>query len=217
MVFQREYWERKDLKKRRHPENEIVKSYVIPKLREIRKIIPIARGIKLLDVGAGNGFFTYYFDKVCDTTAVDYSEKMIAMNPVKKKFVMDANSLEYEDNSFDVVFCRGLLHHVDDIDRVVKEMRRVSSKYVVIVEPNRNNPLMFAFSALVREEWKALRFSLAFLRKIVARNRLHIIDSFSFGMTVPNKAHISLLPFLKLFDFRYPMGMTNILVTQKKL
>jgi ubiquinone/menaquinone biosynthesis C-methylase UbiE len=62
--------------------------------------------------------------------------------------------LKFEDNSFDVVFCHALLHHVDDIDRVIGEMKRVSCKWIVLLEPNRNNPLMFLFSLLIKEEWK---------------------------------------------------------------
>ena len=171
--------------------------------------------MKLLDVGCGNGFFTFYFDKVCDTCGVDFSEKMLALNPVEKKMLMDAKDLKFKDDSFDVVFCHALLHHVEDIDRVVSEMKRVSRKYVVILEPNILNPLMFLFSIIKKEERGALRFSLSFLRKLIERNGLSMLASFSYGLIVPNKTPLFLLPVMRWFNFKQPFGMTNFLITQK--
>ncbi|MFP4025851.1 MAG: class I SAM-dependent methyltransferase [Thiohalospira sp.] len=213
--FQKEYWERKSLSERRSPENPVVKEYVVSKIEEIKKYIDITSDTKLLDVGCGNGFFTYYFDKICDTTGVDYSGKMLEMNPVNKKALMSADDLKFPDESFDVVFCHALLHHVEDIDKVINEMKRVSSKYVVILEPNRNNPLMFLFSFIVKEERKAMKFSLRFNRDMVKRNDLEIIKAFSYGMIVPNKTPKFMLPFIKLFNFKQFFGMTNFIIAKK--
>lgn len=212
---QKNYWERENLTKRRLPEHPCIREYVLPKINEIKKIIQINKENTLLDVGCGNGFFIYYFDTICQTTGVDYSEKMIELNPIKDKHIMDANNLEFEDNSFDIVFCHALLHHIENIDKVIQEMRRVSKKYIVILEPNRNNPLMFLFSLIVKEERKALQFSLSYLKKVVSRNKLKIIDAFSYGMIVPNKTPIPLLPVVKRFNFKQPFGMTNFIITKK--
>ncbi len=212
---QKQFWERDTLKKRRSPEHPVIKEYVVSKIDEIGKYIPIEKNTRLLDVGCGNGFFTYYFDQVCDVFGIDFSEKMVDLNPVKNKAVMNAEELKFEDNSFDVIFCHALLHHVDDIDRVVQEMKRVSRKWIVLLEPNRNNPLMFLFSLLVREEWKAMRFSLRYMKKFVKRNGLTVNKSFSYGMIVPNKSPKFLLPFLRLFNFRQPFGMTNFIIASK--
>uniref|UniRef100_A0A6H1ZER6 Putative methyltransferase n=1 Tax=viral metagenome TaxID=1070528 RepID=A0A6H1ZER6_9ZZZZ len=211
---QKNYWERENLIKRRLPEHPCIREYVVPKIKEIQKIIQINKENTFLDVGCGNGFFGYYFEKICRTTGVDYSEKMIELNPIKNKHIMDANNLKFKDNSFDIVFCHALLHHIEDIDRVIQEMRRVSKKYIVILEPNRNNPLMFLFSLIIKEERKALNFSLAYLKKIVSKN-LKIIDAFSYGMIVPNKTPKIFLPIVKLFNFKQPFGMTNFVITQK--
>jgi ubiquinone/menaquinone biosynthesis C-methylase UbiE len=140
---------------------------------------------------------------------------MLQINPVKKTSLMDANDLKFEDNSFDVVFCHALLHHVEDIAKVMQEMKRVSRKYVIILEPNRNNPLMFLFASLVKEERKALKFSLSYLTDIVSRNDLRVVTSFSYGMIVPNKTPTFLLPLVKLFNFKQPLGMTNFIIAEK--
>lgn len=128
---------------------------------------------------------------------------------------MNANDLKFEDNSFDVVFCNALLHHVESIAEVIQEMKRVSRKYVIILEPNRNNPLMFLFSLLVKEERKALKFSLSYLTNVISCNGLHVVASFSYGMIVPNKTPTFFLPLVKLFDFKQPLGMTNFIIAEK--
>jgi ubiquinone/menaquinone biosynthesis C-methylase UbiE len=215
MLFQKRYWEREKLERRRFPAHEVIREYVVPKIEEIRKVVPITGKTRLLDVGGGNGFFSYYFEKICDTTCIDYSERMIELNPAEKKYVMDAKDLKFRDNSFDVVFCHALLHHVDDMERVIREMRRVSRRYVIVLEPNRNNPLMFMFSLLVKEERGALRFSLDFLRREVESCGLGVVSSFSYGLIVPNKTPRFSLPLLRLFNRKQPFGMTNFIVAKK--
>lgn len=213
--FHRKYWERDKLNKRRHPSHPVVKEYVIPRIEEIRKIVPIDKNTRLLDVGCGNGFFSYYFEKICNTIGIDSSKKMIAMNPIKQKYLMSADNLGFKDNSFDIVFCHMLLHHVTDVNKVINEIKRVSKKYIVVLEPNRNNPLMFLFCVLIREERKALKFSLSFLKNICMQFNLKIISAFSYGLLVPNKTMRFMLPIIKLFNFRQPFGITNFLIAQK--
>ena len=214
-MFQKDYWERKSLEDRRPPGHPAVRQYVVPKIELLRKIIVLEKGMRLLDVGCGNGFFSFYFDRFCQTVGVDYSGKMLDKNPIARRLAMDAAHLCFQDLSFDVVFCHALLHHVENIDEVLGEMRRVSRKYVVVLEPNRNNPLMFLFSALVPEERKALDFSMGYLREKMERNHLRVTASFAHGMTVPNKTPVFLLPLTRLLDFVQPWGMTNILIAER--
>ncbi|MFC1700647.1 class I SAM-dependent methyltransferase [Patescibacteria group bacterium] len=216
-IYQKNYWEREDLNKRRSPQHKVIREYVVPRIDLLRRYLDITKQTSLLDVGCGNGFFTYYFDKICNTCGVDYSKKMLQINPVKKVFLMDANNLGFEDNSFDVVFCDALLHHVENIDDAIKEMKRVSRKYVVILEPNRNNPLMFLFSFLVKEERNALKFSLSYLKNRIKDNGLEVINSFSYGIMPPNKTPSFLLFLMQLSNFRQPFGITNFIISKKIL
>jgi len=216
---QKDYWERRRLERRRSPEHPVIAAYVLPKVNVVRGCVRLTKQTRLLDVGCGNGFFTFYFDRICDAYGVDFSMKMLKMNPLKKTFLMDAADLKFEENSFDVVFCHSLLHHVERIDRVVREMRRVSRKQVVILEPNRDNPFMFLFSLAVREERRGLRFSLSYVRDIVSRSGLRIVRSFSYGMVVPMGTPTFLLPLAKrvagLFNFNHPLGITNFIIAEK--
>lgn len=214
-MFQKEYWERKALEGRRAPSHPVVKQYVDPKIRLFRRVIPLEANTRVLEVGCGNGFFSEPLEKICEVTGVDYSEKMIGKNPISRRLLMDAHRLAFQDMSFDMVFCHALLHHVEDINGVLQEMRRVSKKYVVVLEPNRSNPFMFLFSAWVPEERKALDFSRNYLKKKLAENGLKTSAVFTHGMTVPNKTPAVLLPLMKLLDFCQPFGMTHILVAER--
>jgi ubiquinone/menaquinone biosynthesis C-methylase UbiE len=214
-LFQKDYWERKAIEERRSPDHPVVKQYATSKIEQIRRYVPLDKNVKLLDVGCGNGFFSYCFDTICTTVGVDFSEKMLAKNPISQKLLMDASRLSFQDFAFDVVFCHALLHHVENMDMVLQEMRRVSRKYVIVLEPNRNNPLMFLFSSIVPEERKALQFSMGYLKEKMGKNGLKIIAAFSHGTTVPNKTPTFLLPLVRLLDFRQPFGMTNILIAER--
>lgn len=214
-THQKDYWERKQLEQRRHPRHPVIAAYVLPKINVLRRHVEITPRTRLLDVGCGNGFFTYYFDKICDVHGIDFSEKMLEINPVKKTSLMSAEDLKFDDNSFDVAFCHALLHHVENMAKVIQQMQRVSKKYVIILEPNRNNPLMFFFSSLVKQERKALKFSLSYLRNLVTQNNLRVVTSFSYGMIAPNKTPTFALPLLRLFNFKQPLGMTNFVIAQK--
>lgn len=170
----------------------------------------------ILDVGAGNGFFSAWWEEAGDVTAVDYSPVILEQNPVRKKHVMDARALRFPSGSFDLVFCNAVLHHIDRADRltVVREMARVSRRYVAVIEPNRNNPLMAAFSALKKEERGALAFSLAYLKSLFEQAGLRIFSSCSWGILTPNRLPLAraLLPLWETLERPLPLGMVNIVV-----
>src|SRR5689334_17125208 len=96
-LFQKDYWERKSLEDRRPPQHPVIRQYVIPKIKLIQRQIPLTKNLRLLDVGCGNGFFSYYFDQTCDTVGVDFSQKMLVKNPISKKILMDASRLCFQD------------------------------------------------------------------------------------------------------------------------
>ena len=56
--------------------------------------------------------------------------------------IMDAHNLRFPDNSFDVVFGTGILHHLD-FETALKEISRVLKKdgSIVFVEPLARNPI----------------------------------------------------------------------------
>ncbi len=95
---------------------------------------------EVLEVGAGRGNNLAALARcgVRSLTAVEPNAK--ARSALKAKnigaFDMDARKLDFEGNSFDLVFCSGLLIHIhpDDHVRVMREMQRVSKRYLVFIE-----------------------------------------------------------------------------------
>ena len=189
---------------------------MVPKIDMLREFVPFTPSTTLLDVGCGNGFFTYYFDQMVTVEGIDSSHKMLEMNPVANTHLMDASDMSFADDSFDIVFCHALLHHVEDLRAVVREMRRVSRRYVIILEPNRNNPLVFLFHLLVRRENTALKFSLSYLKHEAETCGLNVVEAFSHGMIVPNKTPEVLLNLMKEINGRQPLGMTNFIIAEKR-
>jgi len=216
---QEEYWKSAVQLSRKDPRNPVIRAYVSPKIAHIRKRMDLPERPAILDVGAGNGYFSYWWDKAGDVTAVDYSDVILANNPVEKKIVADARSLPFPDNTFDIAFCHAVLHHIERRDRVqvLREMGRVSKRYVACIEPNRNNPLVSLFSIVKREEHGGLVFSNGYVRGIAESAGLRLIDSYTFGALTPNRMPFSklLLPVFRLLERPLPFGVTNIVVAEK--
>ena len=92
------------------------------------------RGLKVLEIGCGLGTDGAQFAKAgADYTGVDLTNAAIEL--ARKRFelfgltgkfqVADAENLEFPDESFDVVYSHGVLHHTPDIDAAVQEIHRV--------------------------------------------------------------------------------------------
>lgn len=88
---------------------------------------------KVLEVGVGTGKNVEYYPDGIDITAIDFSEKMIEKaitkaEIIKKKvqfYIMDAEQMNFQDNSFDVVFATCVFCSVPDPIRGLSEIKRV--------------------------------------------------------------------------------------------
>ena len=102
--------------------------------------IPIAanfaatRGLKVLEIGCGMGIDGAQFAKAgADYTGIDLTEAAVelartrfALLHLNGEFrVSDAENLDFDDESFDLVYSHGVLHHTPDIKAAVSEIRRV--------------------------------------------------------------------------------------------
>jgi len=93
-----------------------------------------ARGLKVLEIGCGLGTDGAEFAKAgADYTGVDLTEAAIEL--ARKRFALfnlpgkfqtaDAESLDFADDSFDLVYSHGVLHHTPDTAQAVREIHRV--------------------------------------------------------------------------------------------
>jgi len=102
-------------------------------LRELFDSLQGSHG-KLLEIGCGIGVDSIQLAKCgFDVTAIDLTENALAiakdyaaLRNVAIDFRLgNAENLEFEDSSFDVVYSFGVLHHTPDIESSVAEVHRV--------------------------------------------------------------------------------------------
>jgi SAM-dependent methyltransferase len=93
-----------------------------------------ASGVRVLEIGCGLGTDGAQFAKAgADYTGVDLTEAAIELartrfevSGLKGEFqVADAENLDFADESFDLVYSHGVLHHTPDTARAVREIHRV--------------------------------------------------------------------------------------------
>jgi len=198
----------------RDPMHPVVSAYADPKVQFIKQYVPLQG--RVLDVGCGNGIFTLRFaGEGGNVTGLDYSRHLLGQNTHPLLVCGDATSLPFPDGNFEVVFEANVLHHVPDRETVIREMARASSRYVVLLEPNRYNPLMLGFALVVRAERGGLKSCMSRLHAEVARAGLRVIKSLTTGMISQNNTPAPLVPLLKRFDRPIWWGEYLVLIAEK--
>lgn len=98
---------------------------------------------KILDVGCGEGITLKKLEEKkigIANEGIDYSEEAVKIAsqiyPKLKIKQGDIYNLDYKDNAFDVLICTEVLEHLEDPEKAFEEMRRVTSKYIVLSVPN---------------------------------------------------------------------------------
>lgn len=114
----------------------------------------------MLDIGVGDGSITSAIqrhydlpkDKVFGTDIVTPREE-----PSFTFNLVDGSDLPFNDNSFDLITANMVLHHVDDLDGLLQEIRRVlrPNGYLIISEHDiLSNMDSEDISGLTSEEWR---------------------------------------------------------------
>lgn len=115
-------------------------------LLEIQKYLP-QRKLKILDVGCGSGFFTILLGKQghevlgTDLTPdmIEKSRELAKEEGVDCKFeIMDAENLDFPDETFDVVISRNLTWTLPDAGHAYEEWCRVLKKGGVLLNFDAN-------------------------------------------------------------------------------
>jgi len=93
-----------------------------------------ARGLRVLEIGCGLGTDGAQFAKAgANYTGIDLTEAAVEL--ARKRFEMfdlpgefrtaDAENLNFPDESFDLVYSHGVLHHTPDTAKAIREIHRV--------------------------------------------------------------------------------------------
>lgn len=168
---------------------------------------------KVLDVGFGLGYgLTILSIKASEAHGVDVDQKVydycqqsiMGKNPkIKKLSLYDGYTLDYPDSYFDVVTCMDVIEHVEDYDRLIREMLRVSKRGVLLNTPNRRpeytNPDGTPKNYWHLREWSFEEFD-AIIKKHGTPEWNFINGPFDGPFTIssaPKEDTLALCPFLK--------------------
>ena len=141
--------------------------YDIPKHREkiVQFLNGVAKDAKILDIGTGKGHLALeiarqgwrcmsidrtneelYYARL-NTLCFQLDEQIEFMQ-------QDARKLEFPDNSFDVILCADMIHHVIQPDAVLSEMLRVCRAGGLIIISDINEKGQQALQAVLQKEGK---------------------------------------------------------------
>ncbi len=117
---------------------------------QFKRLLPENQNLKVLDIGTGPGFFTIILEELGYTniTGVDYSYKMleVAIENIKtygkenssiQLMQMDAQNLEFEPESFDIIVSRNLTWNLE-------KPQQAYSEWLKVLKPNGS---LFIFDA----------------------------------------------------------------------
>ncbi len=117
-------------------------------LKKVLSQLQITKDAKILDIGCGSGETLLIFRKMgyYNSIGIDYSPmslkscERLDFKVGKDVFFDNAEHSSFSDNNFDIIFSEGILEHYKDFTPLAKEMSRITSKYVILIQPNHFSP-----------------------------------------------------------------------------
>ena len=178
------------------------------------------KGKSVLVLGCGNGAESFYLAREgANVIGIDLSDLCVEnarktaleqkLDNKARFLVMDAENMQFPDDSFDLVTATGMLHHTD-FEKVIREVARVLKPEgeIIGLEPLAYNPVIQLYRRLtphLRTEWetehifarKELDFAKPIFEKIEVRY-FHLLTLFA-------------VPFRKLKCFRQILSFLETL------
>ena len=137
------------------PDKDIMKNLLSRRDNWIhQRLDKLDRGISVLDIGCGTGNTSIELAKKgFKVTGIDISDNRISsakkraeeMNLPIDFVVGDVEDLNFEDNSFDLIHCAAILHHLASVEDDLMGFKRVLTEKgsIIATEPGLLNPFAF--------------------------------------------------------------------------
>lgn len=108
-------------------------------LNQVKSIIDSLDGDNILDIGCGEGFVINFLQNK-DIIGLDISKDALtiakAQSPDNRFFRGDIYNLPFQKDNFDIVIVMEVLEHINDVERAIDDVKRVSKKYCIFSVPN---------------------------------------------------------------------------------
>lgn len=168
---------------KKHTSNNLLKKYFIKNFfNAVLKDLSTLKIDSVLDVGCGEGFTLKKLKEegIGETyQGIDYSEKAIEIgkkeNPDLKLQSGDVYDLKFKDNSFDLVISTEVFEHLDNPEKALKEIKRVSKKYILLSVPNEPWFYLFNYTQWGKDIGHINKWSSKDFEKFIKSNSLKIL------------------------------------------
>lgn len=165
-------------------------------LAKIVNKIKLSKDSRIIDIGCGSGYTLAMFRNLgyFNSIGIDISphglelcSQLFSFKEGKDTFLMDARSIGFPDNSFDLVFSDGMLEHFKKppLD-IVSEFCRLPRKWILLFQPNQTSlfgRVKWLWQKAGRASWeKDYHYSQSDYINMLAKFGVRIADSGGFNL-----------------------------------
>jgi 2-polyprenyl-3-methyl-5-hydroxy-6-metoxy-1,4-benzoquinol methylase len=177
----------------------------------------------VLDYGCGPGAFLVISSALCkNIIGVDISESFIEtcknniisnnINNAKAYHITPCNT-GFENKQFDKIILVDVIHHIEDIEKELDEIKRVlkDDGEIIIFEPNLLNPLMFLIHLIDKNERGLLKVGTPWsYKKLLNKHFFNIMTKYSGLVIGPDSSAFSIITSILNNKYIYPiLGWLN--------
>lgn len=150
-----------------------------PRIERVIRSLKIPPGAQVLEVGVGTGLSFAAYPSHCQVTGIDLAPEMLDQAQEKidrygwrhlKVMEMDAMNLKFADHSFDYVMAFHVVSVVPNVQRLMREVLRVSKPGATVVIINHfrsRNRLLAALDTLIEPLTRRLGWHTLALAEVV--------------------------------------------------
>lgn len=117
-----------------HGYDELYEKEQLEKLDMIKDNLDLKKTDNLLDIGCGTGISTRIWK--CKKTGIDPSEELLKIarkkDPQTRYIKARAENIPFKDKEFDIVLSLTAIQNFDDIEKSLKEIKRVGKKRFIL-------------------------------------------------------------------------------------